>query len=173
MDMTKARNAARATLAAAALLTTVGPVQASNASYVFTAIDTARHGLDVVNGHYDQAIARIRAGSADETNFSESTSLCIAYTKLGDVNGAMAYCDRAVAIARRTNGMRRVADMPAMYGKDLDLVIALSNRGVAHAASGNHAMALADLQEADALRPRLSALPKNLEILAEAMASAE
>lgn len=173
MKVIQAKNAARATLAAAALLTAAGSAHARSAPYVFTAIDTARHGLDVMNGHYDEAIARIRTHAGSQTNFSESTNLCIAYTKLGEVAIAMKYCNRAVGIARETDGMRRNAGAYASWAKparDLDLVVALSNRGVARAAGGDHTMALEDLREADALRPRLKAVPKNLDVLAQAMA---
>jgi tetratricopeptide (TPR) repeat protein len=173
MKVIQAKNAARATLAAAALLTAAGPAQARSTPYVFTVIDTARHGVEVVNGDYDEAIARIRSHAGNQTNFSESTNLCIAYTKLGDADVAMVYCNRAVGIARETDGMRRTRGAYASFGKpgrDLDLVVALSNRGVAHAANGDHAMALEDLQEADALRPRLKAVPRNLDVLGQAMA---
>jgi len=175
MDMKTARNAAKAALVAAALLGAIQSVQAKDAPYVFTAIDTARHGVDVLNGQYDTAITRIHSATT-ETDFSESTNLCIAYTKLGDAASAINYCDRAVRIARETNGMRREGGVLASFGalrKDLDLVIALSNRSVAHAVNGAYAMALEDLQEADALRPSLSAVPKNLEVLAVAMQAAK
>ena len=173
MKVTRAKNAANATLAAVALLTAAGPAQAGSTPYVFTVIDTARHGVEVMNGHYDEAIARIRLQAGSQTDFSESTNLCIAYTKLGEASIAMKYCNRAVGIARETDGMRRNVGVYASWAKsarDLDLVVALSNRGVAHAAKGDHGMALDDLQEADALRPRLKAVPKNLDVLAQAMA---
>lgn len=174
MDIKTARNAAKAALVAAALLSATQSVQAKDAPYVFTAIDTARHGVDVLNGQYDTAITRIHSATT-ETDFSESTNLCIAYTKFGDVANAMQYCDRAVSIARKTNGMRRAGVVLAPFGnlgRDLDLVIALSNRSVARAVNGDYAMALEDLQEADALRPSLSAVPKNLEVLVVAMQAA-
>jgi hypothetical protein len=137
MKVIQAKNAARATLAAAALLTAAGPAQARGAPYVFTVIDTARHGVEVMNGHYDEAIARIRLRADSQTSFSESTNLCIAYTKLGEVSVAMKYCNRAVGIARETDGMRRNVGAYASWAKparDLDLVVALSNRGVAQPA---------------------------------------
>lgn len=172
MSMTRAKNAAKAALVAAALGTTFVSVQAQGAPYVFTAIDTGRHGVDVVDGRYDKAIARIRQKSGTDTDFSESTSLCIAYTKSGDSVQAMKNCDRAVDIARNGNGMPRSLETYATYlkrSKDLDLVIALSNRGVARATSGDYATALEDLQEADELRPSLRAVSRNLEVLAEAI----
>jgi hypothetical protein len=176
MSTTKAKNAAKAALVAAALGIAAGSVQAEDAPYVFTAIDTTRHGADVVNGHYDDAIMRIRGKSDTETDFSESTNLCIAYTKSGDAANGIANCNRAVDIARRKNGMRRIGGVYATFsghGKDLDLVIALSNRSVAHATNGDYAMAFEDLQEANALRPYLRAVPRNLEALAESMNAAQ
>jgi tetratricopeptide (TPR) repeat protein len=176
MYVTKTKNAAKAALAAAVLLTATGSVQAKNAAYAFTAIETEKHGVEVINGEYEAAIARIRNHTGDETNFSESTNLCIAYTKIGELADAIRYCDRAVGIARMTDGMRQSRGAAhatfGNYHKDLDLVIALSNRGVAHAASGDYALAAHDLREADALSARLIALPTNLDVLAEAMKAA-
>ena len=69
--------------------------------------------------------------------------------------------------------MRRFAHASAPYNirrKDLDLVIALSNRSVVHATAGEEQLALEDLREADALKPYLRAVSKNLAVLTESTA---
>lgn len=172
MSITKTRNAVKAALFVAALITAAGSVQAE-APYVFTAIDTTGHGVDIVNGRYEKAIARIRRDGEADFDFSQSTNLCIAYTKTGKKANAIKSCDLAVDIAREKNGMPRSRGLTAssnLRRKDLDLVIALSNRGVAHAANGDYSLAFEDLREADALRPHLRAVPKNLAVLTEAIA---
>jgi hypothetical protein len=172
MSITKRKNAAKAALVTAALTIAAGSVQAGT-PYEFTVIDTTRHGAEVLEGQYEQAIARIRQDGGSDLSFGESTNLCIAYTKSGDTASALESCDRAVAIARESNGMSR---FPGLYASgnprrnDLDLVIALSNRGVVHAAAGDESLALADLREADALRPHLRAVAKNLAVLTESTA---
>lgn len=176
MSKTKAKNAAKAALIVVALGIATGPVRAASAPYVFMAIDTTRHGVDIIDGRYDEAIARIRQSSGTDTDFSESTNLCIAYTKSSSATKAIKYCDRAVDIARKKNGMRRIGVSSATFGgrgKDLDLVIALSNRSVTHAANGDYTKAFEDLREADALRPWLRAVSKNLEVLTLAMNTAK
>lgn len=172
MSITKRKNAAKAALVMAALTIAAGSAYAGR-PLVFTAIDTTRHGNDVLDGQYEEAIARIRQDGATDLGFSESTNLCIAYTKSGDTANALESCDRAVDIARETNAMRWFARGYAPYNarrKDLDLVIALSNRGVVHAASGDDALALEDLHEADALKSHLRVASKNLAVLTESTA---
>jgi tetratricopeptide (TPR) repeat protein len=173
MSITKTKNAAKAALVTAALTVAAGSVQAET-PYLFTAIDTAGHGVDVVNGRYDKAIARIRKDGKADLNFSESTNLCIAYTYSGDVANAKESCDHAVEIARMKNGMPRFSSgfqAPSrIRAKDMDLVIALSNRSVVRAMNGEYPLAFEDLREADALKPRLRAVSKNLAVLQEATA---
>lgn len=169
MSITNTRNAAKAALVTAALTIAAGSVQAQT-PYVFTAIDTKRHGSDVVNGRYDNAIARIRKDGDADFSFSESTNLCIAYAKSGDAANAEESCDRAVDIARKTNGMRRSSlgmQTYPVHSVDMDLVIALSNRSVVRATNGEYVLAFEDLREADALRPQLRAVSKNLALLTE------
>ena len=172
MSTINPKDVAKAALAAAVLTIAAGSAQAQK-PYVFTAIDTSQHGADVMGGDYEAAIARIHQGRDAELGFSEKTNLCIAYTKSRSTANAIESCNRAVAIAREKNGLRWLATSSAPDGrrrKDLDLVIALSNRSVAYATMGEHALALVDLQEARALKPRWSAVSTNLAILTEATA---
>ena len=172
MSITKKKHAAKAALVTAALTIAAGSAHAGT-PYVFTAIDTSRHGADILEGQYEEAIARIRQDGTADFSFSESTNLCIAYTKSGDTANALESCDRAVDIARETNGMPWLVHASAPYNvrrKDLDLVIALSNRSVVHATSGDDLLALEDLREADALKPHLRAVSKNLAVLTESTA---
>ena len=173
MSIVNTKNAAKAVLVTAALTIAAGSVQAET-PYVFTAIDTTIHGVDIVNGRYDRAIARIRKDGKADLNFSESTNLCIAYTYSGDVTNAKKSCDRAVKIARVTNGMPRFSSgwhAPSrMRAEDMDLVIALSNRSVVHATNGEYALAIEDLREADALKPQLRAVSQNLAMLTKVAA---
>ncbi len=170
MSIAKIRIAAKAALVTAAL--TVATVSAqADTPYVFVAIDTTRHGADVVNGRYEEAIAGIRKDGESNFTYGESTNLCIAYTKSGDTVSALESCDRAVDIARTSRGIKRSSSLESRFNmrhKDLDLVVALSNRGVAHAANGDLTLAMEDLREADALHPSLHALSKNMSILTEA-----
>jgi hypothetical protein len=172
MSITGRKNAARAALVTAAVTIAAGSVQAGT-PYVLTVIDTSRHGMDVLEGEYQDAIVRIREDGTADLDFSESTNLCIAYTKSGDTVSALANCDRAVDIARETNGMPWFSHSSAPYNvrrKDLDLVIALSNRSVVHATAGEDLLALEDLREADALKPYLRAVSKNLAVLTDSTA---
>ena len=171
MGMTNTKNAAKAALVTAAMSFAAGSVEAET-PYVFMAIDTATHGADVVDGRYDEAITRIRGTGKADFDFNESTNLCIAYAKSGDSQNALRNCNRAVDIARVGNGLPRWSSSrfvpSALRAKDIDLVIALSNRSVVHAANGEYTLAFEDLNEANELRPQLHAVSLNLELLAEA-----
>lgn len=163
MNISNTKIAVKAALASAALTIAAGSVQAES-QYVFTAIDTKRHGADVVDGNYAEAIARIRKDGKTDLGFSESTNLCIAYTKSGDSASALQSCNRAVEIARQKNAMPFFGrwDSSLRSHADLDLVIALSNRGVVHVTNSDYELAMQDLQEAKALKPQYKAVNANL-----------
>lgn len=111
-------------------------------------IKNVAYGAKVNSGKYEQAIDRItRNGSRAPDSFAEQVNLCVAYTKIKEIEKASTACDAAIALAKARES--RVAQMnsdrsPAVRASRSDLAVALSNRGVLLAATGDAELARKD-----------------------------
>lgn len=128
--------------------------------YGMSVILDRAHGDLVQRGDYLDAIQRITHGSR-QLPFAANNNLCVAQTKLNDFGQAELSCDIAV----------QLAEFAAEHGHrpDLDyvteLAVALSNRGVLRAMTGDLAGAEDDFRKAAGLNPETDTPAQNLSHL--------
>jgi len=131
-----------------------------DSAFQMTVIKDAAYGGRVVSGHYDVAIEKITDGKIRPSQrFFASTNLCVAYTKSGDLDNARVACNEAVQFAPAETALIQdyMADINRRYQ-----ALALSNRGVLRALSGDESLALQDFEMAISLKGGLSAPERNL-----------
>lgn len=134
--------------------------------YTLTAIEDASYGEEVVAGDYDTAIEGILSSAkVRRAGFEAQTNLCVAYTRSGDFEKAGASCDAAL-VALEKRGRRSEPTGLAAYQsrrvKERYLALALSNRGVLRAISGEPVLARQDFVQAAELRYGLDVADLNL-----------
>jgi len=114
-------------------------------------------GRSIQSGKYDKAIARLTTRSpATKGTFSSQNNLCVAYVKTARFDKAAEACEAAVDRVKTLEA--RVAKKSARSLESRayrsDLAVALSNRGVLLAISGDATKARADFQAAIKLGSR-------------------
>lgn len=164
---TTANRRLRLGLAAAACLFAGSAIAKDKApTFTMTVISNEKFSQKVLNGDYEAAIEKISGASERAVDsFSAQTNLCVAYTKVGELDRAAGPCNMAVQIVRekRNSRPRMQRSNPHVDAADRsDLAIALSNRGVLRAARGEHQLALADFEASLDLDAGLSAPGINL-----------
>jgi len=99
------------------------------------------YGRAIVSGKFDKAIKKITADGNRSTNrFSHQNNLCVAYLKSKETDKARIACDAAIAIAetQESRATKKDRDRAVLVrASHSDLAIALSNRGVLLAATGD------------------------------------
>lgn len=151
---------------AAALLAAPAHAGDSEPAYTMAVFSDTSYGRKVTSGEYAEAIDRITARKYRRRNaFEAKTNLCVAYLKSGDLDNAAQSCDAAIALIRekrdKVTGMSRKV-FPEELGYDAYLAMALSNRGVLYAVSGDRERARTDFEEAIDLKAGPSAPKTNL-----------
>ena len=138
--------------------------------FAMAVIKNDAFGSKVTSGKYEQAISRItRNGRRTPTSFAAQVNLCVAYVKTKSIDKAKSACDAAIAEAKEHES--RVANFsrkrsPEALAYRTDLALALSNRGVLMAATGNYDVAERDFRTAIELETSLTAfVANNLERL--------
>ncbi|MEM8814252.1 MAG: tetratricopeptide repeat protein [Pseudomonadota bacterium] len=135
----------------------------SQEAYEMTVIRDAAHGRKVVFGKYDEAIAKIKTLKGHRSKgFFVSNNLCVAYAKTADIDSAARACDEALAVATKE---RRFDSDHLEWVKRRRTAMALSNRGVLRALSGDRENARQDFQDAIDLNAGLSSPERNLAYL--------
>ncbi len=146
---------------ASLLLVVAGPlVHAAEPqpAYVMTVVADKAHGEQVVSGAYEEAIAAITSPQKRHRDtFAVNNNLCVAYTKSNDLAKAKQACADALRTSKNSFGPWYVADR-----KRTDQALALSNRGVIRAITGDDEGAREDFQRAIKLGRKLSAPVENL-----------
>ena len=137
---------------------------ADEPTYTMTTIVDSAHGAKIAAGKYEQAIERIAAIADDASTFFISTNLCVAYTKTGNVADAQNACNAAIEQANSMSFDRRsyLSKRSQERMRSRYLALALSNRGVLHAATGDVELARQDFVEALGVRARSSVAKTNL-----------
>ena len=115
-------------------------------------IDRAR-GNAVVAGDYQAAIEKL--GARDRRHFESSTNLCVAYAMTGDLEKADVECAAAVQMSEKAEVRR-------------DIAVALTNRGVVKAVSGDLSGARQDFDRALEIDGGLRQASDNLQLLVSA-----
>lgn len=133
--------------------------------FTMAVIIDAAYGRQVTLGHYNQAIDRItRHGTRESRRFQEQVNLCVAYTKTLEIEKASNACDAAIANVveregrKRTLRSERSAEARAYQ---VDLALALSNRAVLLAATGETERAKQGFLEAMDLQTALKPIIEN------------
>ena len=164
----------RALVVTCALL--LGPVfslpvtaeETTAASYTMAVIKNEAHGRRVTAGKYEQAIDKItRGGVRAKDRFADQVNLCVAYTKTKDIENANASCNAALAGLKKQETRATRSKKSPLYGNyKKDLALALSNRGVLFAVSGDTERAKESFAAAIKLQTSLSHIAEsNLERL--------
>lgn len=127
-------------------------------SYVMTVISDEAEGQKMIAGDYAEAIAAITTPKGrPRTSFSVNNNLCVAYTKTNDLSSAEAACADALRASRVVFNVWY--ESPRKRG---DHAVALSNRGVIRAISGDVDGARSDFEQARKLNDNLAAAADNL-----------
>jgi len=137
---------------------------ADEPAYTMTTIADSAHGAEIAAGKYEQAIEKIAAIDDDVDTFFNNTNLCVAYTKTGKLDDALLACDAAVEQADSISFDRRSNLSKSFLERSRRkyLALALSNRGVLRAATGDIDLARQDFVEALSVRERSSVAKTNL-----------
>ncbi|MEM6512607.1 MAG: tetratricopeptide repeat protein [Pseudomonadota bacterium] len=133
--------------------------------YTMTVWMDSAYGGQVVSGRYARAIDRLTHSPARYANSAEGqTNLCVAYAKTGELDKAIASCERAVAVledSKYGQDRRRLTRVERQVSTAL--AIALSNRGVLRVANGQYELASNDFRSAAELDTDVAAAATNLE----------
>jgi tetratricopeptide (TPR) repeat protein len=123
---------------------------ADELTYTMTTIVDASHGDQVAAGKYDRAIKKLSASSSKNDAFFKATNLCVAYTKVGNFADAVVACDAAVEKAKSMEYEKRsqISRRFQVKTRKTYLALALTNRGVLHAVSGDVELAQQAFSEA-------------------------
>ena len=153
-------------IAGALLLGFSMPVTAeetSAAAYTMAVIKNEAFGRQVTAGKYEQAIDRItRGGVHAKDRFADHVNLCVAYTKTKDIESANLSCNAALAGLEKQEERATRSKKSPLYGSyKRDLAMALSNRGVLFAVSGDAARARESFAAAIELQTGLSRIARN------------
>jgi Flp pilus assembly protein TadD len=122
---------------------------ASNA-YQLAVIKDGAYGAAVIKGDFDTALPSLQLHSA--TRFDSSTNLCVALTKLGDLDNAQAACTTAYTLSQSSQFSR-------------DRAIALSNLGVLAALRGDFVSARGHFERALEENGQVQQANDNLKLL--------
>lgn len=140
------------------------------APFTMAVISNEAYGRSVTSGKFEQAIDSITAGGhRSRDRFADQTNLCVAYTKTSDLEKASVACDAAIARLKRRKG--RASTSAWNYSAEgqayrSELALALSNRGVLLAATGEIVLARKDFLAAIELETRSSSFAeRNLDRL--------
>ena len=125
-------------------------------------VDSA-YGDELVAGEFQLAIEQL---GADGGRFAAVNNLCVAYIMASDADRARTACEYAV---KKSAKRLRHADSWTRHAYKRDAAIALTNRGVVLAVSGDLAGAEKDFERALGLRSRLEEPEVNLARLRSAL----
>lgn len=152
-------------LAMAAMLSsnaTLAQSTVPDAYRVAVILDQA-HGEELLAGDYKSIIAQLAdSETRRSTRFELSNNLCVAYIMAKDAENALHYCEIAV---RSSEKELRRSDAWTRHTHKTDKAIALSNRGVVKALTGDLSGAKTDFESAISLRVRLDEAAVNLNRL--------
>ncbi len=148
--------------------TPVTAEETAAAPYTMAVIENEAYGRQVTAGKYEHAIDRItRGGSKARDRFANHVNLCVAYTKTRNIENANLACNAALAGLKKQEDRAMRSKKSPLYGSyKRDLAVALSNRGVLFAVSGDKARARESFAAALELQTSLSQIAEsNLERL--------
>jgi hypothetical protein len=147
-----------AVLLSLAAATSVQASERPAEGYIMTVYEDMAEGHAILEGSPGAAIDALTArDSGREFSFAESVNLCVAYTQMKQIEDATRACDAAMMASERE--ARRVKRMTShryahvREARDV-IILALNNRGVLHAVTGEPARARELFEEALDLQSR-------------------
>lgn len=156
---------ARIALIAAALVAAAPAVaQKDDSLYSVVAIQDAPLGEALMRRDAETAIERLTSKTARHgARFAEQNNLCVAYILDKDVAAARNVCDTAVSLGERRARTADAWERPRLKG---DYAVALTNRGVLRALTGELAEAAQDFEVAQRMNRSLKEPRDNMARLA-------
>jgi tetratricopeptide (TPR) repeat protein len=144
-----------------AMIVPIAQAQENASAYVMTVIHDRAAGEQVLSGAYDQAIESLTANTAKRSRkFAASNNLCVAYTK----SNRLPEAEQACSAALRSSKTAYVSWYDANSKRDF-YAVALSNRGVIRAVSGDIEKARQDFKAAMKFSTSVTAAAENLAVL--------
>ena len=125
--------------------------ETDNAVFTMTVYKDNSAGTKIIKGEYGEAIERITERTKIRDRFSDQTSLCVAYTKKGDLGNARPACEAALTEVRNKKPSKHRnawSKESATRRYEERLALALSNQGVLLAVTGDTKLARAHFEEA-------------------------
>lgn len=133
------------------------------AVYEMSVIEDAAEGRRLTQGDFTTAIDELSEPRLfGSTTFATSNNLCVAYTMTKKFEQAAAACDDAVAARGRVRHPARWYNSTVTRTRVRDKALALSNRGVLRAVTGDVAGARVDFEQAIAMEAELDSPEANL-----------
>lgn len=146
------------------MIATIAPIahaQENASAYVMTVIHDRAASDQVLSGAYGQAIESLTASTAKRgSRFAASNNLCVAYTKSNRLPEAEQACSAALRSSKAT-----YASWSDVNSKRDFYAVALSNRGVIRAVSGDIEAARQDFKAAMKFSTSVTAPAENLAVL--------
>jgi hypothetical protein len=138
-------------------------------AYIMTVYSDVAHGTDIIDGAPQEVISKLsRKFDARSNELAGQVNLCVAYTKMKQLEKAMEVCDSAIAAALKD---ARQMERSNIFGRQTTIVadtgraIALTNRGVLHAVTGEKAKARLMFEMALMLKSKEESARANLRFL--------
>ena len=138
-------------------------------AYVMTVYSDAAHGSKIIDGAPKDVIAKLSSKDGARSNaLAGQVNLCVAYTKTMQLEKAAEICDSAIAAALKD---ARRLERSGIFGRqttqvaDTGRAIALTNRGVLHAVTGEKAKARLMFEMALMLKSKEESARTNLLFL--------
>lgn len=166
-SMTRTRGALCAIAALLATLPVIGLADPAPSGLRMMAIENRAHGKLLTSGRYVEAIEKISAHRDRIERFERHNNLCVAYTKTRDLQKAAAACEAALE-TREGVTAQNASYWSSNRLKLRDRAIALSNRGVLRAVTGDMDGAREDFSAAAKLSDELDEPLENLALIATA-----
>lgn len=171
---------ARHGISLAVLLCVTATAQADDQDtghYIMTVYLDMAQGRAILDGSPGELIESVSEGTSGTTvSLEENMNLCVAYTQAKQVEHATAACDAALAgAAKQAKTAKRTSSVwidPAYTARN-GHAMALNNRGVLHALTGDHDAAREMFEAALEVGKRKKYVRKNLALLNEDLAAAQ
>lgn len=145
--------------------------------YVMTVYSNVAHGSAILDGKSEKVVERlVRRSERSSGNLASHINLCVAYAKIKQLDKATAACDSAIAVSLSEADRLERLDM---FGRRTTMVaetgraIALTNRGVLHAITGESDEARAMFELAMQLESAEESARLNLSRLDESKSAAD
>jgi Flp pilus assembly protein TadD len=144
-----------------AVMTPIAQAEENASAYVMTVVHDRAAGEQVLSGAYGQAIEHLTASNAKRSSkFAASNNLCVAYTKSNRLPEAKQACSAALRSSKTTYTSWYSANSKRDF-----YAVALSNRGVIRAVSGDIEKARQDFKTAMKFSTSVTAPAENLAVL--------